>query len=337
MSTSIKRILYTSICSFLVLISCVLPLNNFTEATPPKFAKDFTSYLTLWGWLLDPDDFWVSQDNTLRDNVVALFYPWGTANNTNAIYNVIRGLTLWLMIVFIVRAWAGLLFSKDPKTMSKTLNTFIYILIWWAFIYGANRLFWSVFDFNSDKFVAWEENWFEWVTGALVWENSVFFFVLSALKAAAFFFAIIMIVLTWIRVIGAGEGEKWKKLVKGLINVVVALLIIKWVDFVYYLAADSNNFVENASNFIINVARIFGYIYGVIIVIMIFIAWYLYITNGWGESNFKKASTILINILLSWIVLFVFLLILYQVFAEFQTWGDAVTVTLLLNPTMSYV
>jgi hypothetical protein len=106
---------------------------------------------------------------------------------------------------------------------------------------------------------------------------------------------------------------------------VVALLIIKWIDFVYYLAADSNNFVQNASDFIINVARIFGYVYWVLIVIIVFVAWYLYITDGWGGSNFKKAGNILINILLSWLVLFAFLLILYQVFAEFQTGWDAVT------------
>jgi hypothetical protein len=113
--------------------------------------------------------------------------------------------------------------------------------------------------------------------------------------------------------------------VKWIINVVVALLIIKWVDFIYYLAEDSKMFVENASNFIINVAKIFGYIYWVVIVIMVIAAWYLYITDGWGGSNFKKASNILINILLSALVLFAFLLIVYQIFAEFQTWWDAVT------------
>ena len=68
---------------------------------------------------------------------------------------------------------------------------------------------------------------------------------------------------------------------------------------------------------------------------MVFVAWYLYITDGWSGNNFKKASNILVNILLSGLVLFAFLLILYQVFAEFQTWGDAVT--LLLNPAMLYV
>ena len=341
MLTMIKKILYTVMLSIFVLIPCVLPLSNFTEAKAPKFQQNFESDLTK-GWLLNPKDRGVGAKNqsgeeqTLRDNIVALFYPGGKSSDNglykNYIYKVIRDMTLWLMIVYIIRAGASLLFNKKPETMTKTLNNFIYIVLWWAFVYWANRLFWSVFNFNSSEFVSWE-NWFWWVTNALIWEWSVFFFVLSALKVMAFFFAIMMVVITWIRVIGAGEAEKWKKLVKWLINVVVALLIIKWVDFVYYLAADSNNFVENASNFIINVAKIFGYIYGVIIVIMVFVAWYLYITDGWNGNNFKKAGTILVNILLSWLVLFAFLLILYQVFAEFQTNGDAVA---LLNLTRLY-
>lgn len=329
MHTLIKKLLCTTICGFLLLIFCVLPLNNFTEAMPPKYTEDFSSSLLNNDWVIKPERFGVDKDQTLRKNIVNLFYPGGS-DSQNWIYQVIRGMTLWLMIVYIIWAWASLLFNKETKDIKNTLNNFIYIILWWAFVYGANRLFWSVFNFNNQEFVAWE-TWFGWVTDTLIWK--VFFFVLSALKVMAFFFAIVMVVITWIRVIWAGEAEKWKKLVKWLINVVVALLIIKWVDFVYYLAADANNFVENASNFIINVAKIFGYIYGVIIVIMVFVAWYLYITDGWNGNNFKKASTILVNILLSWLVLFAFLLILYQVFAEFQTWWDAVA---LLNPTRLY-
>ena len=210
--------------------------------------------------------------------------------------------------------------------------------LWGVFIYWANRLFWSVLNFNSGDFVSNGE-WFSWFTKSLVWQWSVLFFVLSILKAAAFFAAIVMTVITGFRVVAASETEKWKKLVKWLINVVVALLVIKWIDFIYYITADSENFVENATDFIINVAKIFGYIYGVIIVIMVFVSWYLYITDWWSGSNFKKAGNILVNILLSGLVLFAFLLILYQVFAEFQTGWDAVTdiVSLLTNFNNFYV
>lgn len=322
MNTLIKRVLYIVLFGLLVVIPCVLPLNNFVEATPPSFGPNFVFPLTTWGWLKDPDDFNVDSNNTLRWNIISLFYP-SRQDSWNIIYKVIRDMTLWLMIVYIIRSWASLLFSKKPENLQNTLRNFIYVLLWWVFVYAANRLFGDVFDFNYVDFTAAEWGWWiGWVENAM---NEVFFVVLSVLKAFAFFLAIIMIVVTWIKVISAAEWEKWKKLVKWLINVVIALLIIKWIDFVYYLAEDSTNFINNASDFIINVAKIFGYIYGVIIVIMVFVAWYLYIVDGWSGSNFKKAGNILVNILLSGLVLFAFLLILYQVFAEFQTGWDAVT------------
>lgn len=303
----------------LILMGCLFSITNQTQATyVPKFA-DFVSGLK--GWVTESK--WVSSENLLRQNVVALFYPssWGGGNS---IYNVIKGMTLWVMIVYFIRAWASILFSRKPEDMKKTLRSLVYILIWWLFVYGANRIFWNVLHFNEDAFTQ-DADWMKWISAAT---HGVFFVVLSAIKAFAFFLAIIMIVITWFKVIAAWEWEKWKKLVKWLINVVIWLLIIKWIDFIYYLAADTWTFVKNAVDLIIKIAKIFAYIYGTIIFIMVIVAWYLYMTDGWGGSNFKKASNILINILLSALVLFSFLLILYQIFAEFQEGWDAVTMIL---------
>jgi hypothetical protein len=106
------------------------------------------------------------------------------------------------------------------------------------------------------------------------------------------------------------------------------LLVIKWVDFVFYIANDSENFLQNASKFIVNVAKVFAYIYWIIIVLMVIVSWYLYMTDWWNWSNFKKATNVLVNILLSALVLFAFLLILYQIFKEFSPWWDAVSMVL---------
>jgi hypothetical protein len=272
----------------------------------------------------------VAKKKSLWDNIKSMFYP--KTGDESAIYIVIRDMTLWVMILFFVRAWASLLLNKKPEESRKHMYSLLYIILGWVLVYASNWLFWTIFNFwnMGDSFTQTE--WVKWVTESLT--QKVAFVILSAIKAAAFFVAIIMTVVTWFKVIAAGEWEKWKKLVKWLINVVVALLVIKWVDFVYYLAADSSNFVKNASDFIINIAKVFGYLYWIITVIMVIVAWYLYITDGWTWSNFKKATNVLINILLSALVLFWFLLIVYQIFAEFQTWGDAVS---LLNLTKFYV
>lgn len=320
MLVSIKKICYAVMLIMSVFLS--FSLKNSVYATAPEYKKNFTSHLTSKWYVIDPAKQWVSEDKILKENIFALFYPSGTeGTDNNRIYFVIRDITLWLMVIYLVRAWASLLFNRKPEDMNKMLWSLVYVIAWWAFVYWANRLFGSVLQFTWPS-VVWSGEWVPWVTNAFT--NKVAFFILSAIKAAAFFVAIIMTVITWIRVVAAWDWEKWKKLVKWLINIVVSLLIIKWIDFIYYIAQDSSNFVQNAADFIIDVARVFWYIFWVIIVIMVIVAWYLYITDGWSGSNFKKASNILINILLSALILFAFLLILYQIFAEFQTWWDAV-------------
>lgn len=327
MFSSLKKNIKIIIFWLLIILGCVCPIINHSYAgNAPKFDSDFVKDLTDGDWVYDPSSKNVNKDKKLRQNIKELFYPseWWAKN---AIYKVIRDMTLGVMIAFIVWAWASILFNRKPEDVKKTLRSLVYILVWWLFIYGANRIFGSVLDFNESAFTM-EGDWIQWVTKATKW---IFFVVLSALKAFAFFLAIIMLVITWFRVIAAWEWEKWKKLTKWIINVVLALMIIKWIDFIFYIAEDSANFVQNASQMIVNIAKVFAYIYWVIVVIMVIIAWYLYITDGWSGTNFKKASNVLINILLSSLVLFAFLLILYQVFAEFQTWWDAVTTSFIVQ------
>ena len=322
-----KKIIYWGISWLLVFV--MLLFWNFNNAwwnlfgggwNLPQYERDFTDPL-IDGWYVIQNTN-VDKEQTIRQNIKTLFYP--SVDWTNTIYHIIRDITLWVMIIFIVMAWASLLLNKKPEESKKNLMSLLYIMLWWVFIYASNRLFGDVLNFwnTGDQFTT-EQPGMAWVTEAFIWKNSVLFVILSAIKAFAFFLAIIMIVITWFKVVAAWEGEKWKKLVKWLINVVVALLIIKWVDFIYYLAADSKTFVSNASDFIINAAKVFGWIYWVVIVIMVIVAWYLYITDWWTWDNFKKASNILVNILLSALVLFAFLLIAYQIFAEFQEWWDA--------------
>lgn len=317
MKNKIKRNLCIFVLGIFMLIASFAINTSFAAA--PKFDGYIWS---LDGWVVKRWN--VDKENTLKQNIIELFYP-NSWTGGNRIFNVIRDMTLWIMIIFIVWAWASLLLNKDSKNVGKAMSSLLYIVLWGVFIFWANRLFWSVLNFNQTDVtpsLQWGGIW--WVKEALIWNDSVLFRVLSVVKVAAFFLAIIMIVVTWFRVISAWEWDKWKKLVKWLVNVVVALIVIKWVDFIYYMAADWN-FVDRAANFIVDAAKLFAYLYGVVIVIMVFVAGYLFITDGWSGSNFKKAGNLLINILLSALVLFGFLLILYQVFAEFRTWGDAVT------------
>ncbi|MDR0607388.1 MAG: hypothetical protein LBG52_03360 [Candidatus Peribacteria bacterium] len=178
------------------------------------------------------------------------------------------------------------------------------------FIYGAGWLFGDVF--NMEELQGLEGV----VQKALDGNDSLFFQLLTFLKGAAFFWAILMVVITGFRVVMAADADKSKKLVRGVLNVVGALVIIKGVDFIYYIAS-VENFTAQAADFIVSAAKFFGYIYGAVAVLMVFYAGYSFITDGGGGDGFKRAKTILINLLVSGLVLFGFLLILYQVFSEF--------------------
>lgn len=287
-------------------------LINLAEATPPSINQNYFSYIGKDSVVKDSG---IQSNQTLEKNIKNLFYPDGGAGEKSMIYPIIRDISLWVMIIFLVRTWASLLLNNKPEESKKYLSNLLYIILGWVFIYWSNRLFWSVFNFNESQITS--DGWIKWASKNLI--SDVFLLVLSAVKALAFFYAIIMTAVTWFKVISAWEWEKWKKLVKWLINIVVALMIIKWVDFIYYIAADTDNFVEEAKDFIINTAKVFWYIYWIVIVIMVIMSWYLYITDGWSGANFKKASNVLINILLSAFILFWFLLILYEIFAEFSS------------------
>lgn len=277
----------------------------------------------------------VSENKTLKDNIFMLFYP-STGNGGNVIFNIVKDMTLWVMIIFLVRCGASLLFGeKKSENLTKTLLNMLYILIWWMFIYWASWIFWDVLWFGQAWVICPGEveatSGIEWFV--CVVKNTLFQKILLTLKAFSFFLAIIMIVVTWFRVVAAGDWEKWKKLVKGIINIVVALLVIKWIDVVYYISA-SSDFVSQMSDLIINVAKVFAYLYWIAIVIMIIVAWYLYLTDWWSWNWFKKASNIFVNILLSWLVLFAFLFIIYQVFAEF---GDGWSAVAMIMQHLNYV
>jgi hypothetical protein len=126
-----------------------------------------------------------------------------------------------------------------------------------------------------------------------------------------------MTVITGFKVITASDGEKGKLIAKGIINIVVSLLIIKGVDYVYYIASQSN-FIESTTELIKKLAKVFGYLYGVAATGIVIFAGYSLITDNGSGEGMKKAKGRLINLAVSGLVLFGFLLILYQLFNEFN-------------------
>ena len=126
MRSCLKKILIVFILSLWAIICFSLSSNNFVEAKAPKYEPNFTSHLK--DYVLNPDNFWVDPEENFRTNVKNLFYP--SVYGDNKIYKVVRDITLGVMIIFIVMAWASLLLNKKSDESKKHLTSLLYILLW---------------------------------------------------------------------------------------------------------------------------------------------------------------------------------------------------------------
>ena len=259
----------------------------------------------------------VSKTNTFKQNVECLFFPTPTSAGDGAVAGgYLRGIIKYvgyvLVFIYLVMSAIRLVISgKKSENLKAELNNFLYIMIGAALFFWAVWLFSQVINLSAiDQTSGLKDN--------LVSNTGILFFVLTFLKWAAFFLAIVMIVITGFQMMNPSSGEEgWgKKLFKNLAAVIAALVGMKVVDFLYYIASQQD-FTKRAGEFIIQIAKMLGYLSGSVIVIMIIYSGYLLVVDGGKGENFKKAKNTLINIVLAVGSLFLFLFVIYQIFSEF--------------------
>lgn len=313
----------------IILISIIaISLGFFLDETladtkAPSFNDNFADYLTdskpdANGNVETVFKLPIDRNKSLMENVRCLLYPnpspypWcDTASAGWFLWDAIRYAALILMFGYIVMVGINLLlYPKDAEKVKSNLKSLMYIWYWWFVLLWSTWILWTVLTIGS---IQWSEYLVDKIQG---WPNSLFFQILSFLKILAFFLAIVMMVILGFRIMAANDPDKSKKIAKSIMNIILSLILIKVIDFFYYIA-QSPQFAEKSASFIVDIAKILAYILWAALMIMIFYSWFLMVTDQWKEENFKKAKNIMISILLWWSVLFLFLLILYQVFSEF--------------------
>jgi len=318
-----KKIISRIILIVTILNFAFFSSQIFAYIQAPSFNDNFADYLTD----STPDEYGrvetvfklpIDRNKTLIENVRCLLYPnpivvpgCDTGSSGGFFWDAIR--VIWFVIIFgyIVIVWINLiLYPKDAEKVKNNLKSLLYIA-YWAFIFlWSTRILWTVLN-------VWNLWWSEDLVNRLQgWPGSLFFQVLSFLKIAAFFIAIIMMVILWFRIMAANDAEKSKKIAKWILNIILALIFIKIIDFLYYIA-QSPQFAQRSADFIVDISKIIAYIMWAVLMLMVFYAGFLLVTDQWKEENFTKAKNILVSILLWAWVLFLFLLILYQIFSEF--------------------
>lgn len=274
--------------------------KNFAEVIENKQMKPDEKGRIEWSF-----DRKIDRTKSIKENVIALFYP--KADGTGwQLRDLLR--TVMFAVIFGMLIWTGFLFVKDANDGKEKEYwlTVIYIIIWATIVLSSTRVLGNAINFNqgSKVFVS-------------TLEKNVFFQVLSFLKAAAFFAAIVLIIRHWYRIMMAkSKEEKLEKGKTSILNVIVALIFIKGIDFIYYIA-QLENFKEKATEAIWEIAKIFWRIVGSAMVLMFLYGWFKMLTDGGKGEWFAAFKKIAVSVFLSALVIFLFLLIMYQVIQEF--------------------
>lgn len=292
------------------------------NAIAPSFDRNFAEFLTNDA----PDEYWrvetvfsfsncIDRNYSIMDNVRNLFYPSTTYNSQCSIsswwllWDMLRVITFAIIFLFIVIAWVKLLVNWGSwDEAKKSAMSMIYIAYWSFLVFWAIWILWYALNIEDLK----------WTTDLVNnLQSNLFLQILTFFKVLAFFLSIVMMVVSGFKMMAAMDKEEQVKAgKKWAINVIIALVFIKIIDYVFYIAQVSD-FAQRASTLVLDIAKILGWILGLTFVLWLFYAWYQMFFSWWDEKAMKKSQSILINIVVASVVLFIFILLIYQIFNEF--------------------
>ncbi len=275
-------------------------------ASPVKFKNDFAKKLIKGQGGEAVFDLSIDDEASLYDNITNLFYPG--KDGQNHLWRLIRTVSVGMLILFFV--WAGLKFLLRPNEeaeLKKSEMNLIYILMGAAIIFLATWLLWTALDLGTVEGLSWANGLLERA------ESNVLLVVLGFLKAAAFFMAIVFIGFYGFRMMQALDHEDKQKAARtGILNVVIALIFIKVIDYIYFIA-QQKSFGKSSVELIVQSSKFLAYLAGIVFVITLIYAWYLYLTANWNDDQIKKATNIIKTVFIVILMLLMFLLVIYQV------------------------
>jgi len=252
----------------------------------------------------------VKYDKSLADNIYALFFP-STNGNGWAIFNKIKIIAVGLAFIFLIRAWAMfLLYADDENELKKAKLNIIYLF------YGAFLIFWAAWLLGKVLWVWADTNATNTVLST---QNNVIWWILLFFKWLAYYVAILMMIYYGYKIIQAQEKEdKIKQARTWILNIILALIGIKVLDYVYYIS-QQKNFLQTSSSFLAGFWKILGWVLWVLLVVALLYAASLLITSRWNEEAWKKSKTIIRNVFLVIFIVFLFIVIVFDMIKNFSS------------------
>lgn len=118
------------------------------------------------------------------------------------------------------------------------------------------------------------------------------------------------------------QEDKFKAWTQGIFNIIIPLIIIKIIDYIYYIA-QSPDLKSKATILIIEV-KVNIRVYSVMIFHTHLIIYYGFRLMFGGSDHLKKVKNIIVWVFLGSLVIFIFFLIIYQIAQEFVGWKRTV-------------
>ncbi len=286
---------------------------NFSHAAWRNIVKDarFTNLVDNLSKtdnvIYDPKSLKIDPWSSIVDSIRTIFYPdllW----DGWIIYDYIRNIWVGILVLFLILNGIYMIWYADTeKELEKTKLNFLYIWFGSFLVFGGAWLL-SFLKLGSNI------GWIVDLTSRV--QESILFQILSFFKAAAFFAAIVLIVYHGVQIIRSYEKEdKLKEAKIWIINVLSALIFIKIIDYIFYIATQEN-FKSQAIALIVAISKaLWRLIWGLSIFYLIY-AWFELITSSGDEAKYKNAINTLRSILVVGITIMLFLLITYQLFTD---------------------
>jgi len=293
-------------------------------APPPDFLWDFAAPLVTgeesvytFGIGEDGTGGIIDVNKSVTENLKNIFYPPIFGDEAQAgweLWRLIRNIWVWILVVMLIWAWGMFVRNpNDPEAMSTAIKNMLYIVYGVALFFWVTRLLGTVLN-------VWDFNWLlgTWDQDGIVnkLENSIVLQLIWFLKALAFFVAIVFTAWYGFRMATAVDAEEKVTAAKNwLKNVVIALVFIKVIDYIYYVAQVGD--IQGSSvDIIVSVSKFFGFLFWWLLFLSFLYVGFMYLTSAGSEERVKKAWTYLRNLIVVMLVVFLFLLIVYQIFAD---------------------
>jgi hypothetical protein len=249
--------------------------------------------------------FGFGDKTTLKDNIRDMFYP--SAIWSNKLRPILQTVAAIIFFIFIVVIGGTFLLNADEDAkITNAKNSFLYLMYGWFLVFGS---MWILRQLNIET----SDGWASLVVAV---RDKIIFNFISFMKAAAFFVAILLIIYHGLQIIRAYEKEdkltEWRK---AIVNILWVLVLIKVIDYIYYIAY-AQDFKNKAVDLIISVSKFFWWAIGVLAVIYLIYAGYMLVIWQWESDRLKKSTNIIKWIFFAVLIIFLFLLTMYQLFKD---------------------